>query len=117
MKVVLLSNYGGRIPKDLISFVTSGQSWRWGNVVQALEQKAVPAEDSNSANAKIVRYMGPDPNTKMYLFRADNISISVVDVDISRKWTIEKYDGAEYIQYLDYRVVNEAMGYCELPKN
>lgn len=117
MKVIIINNYGGRIPKELMQFVSGDIAWRWSHAVSYLETHAIPAEKGESANAQIVRYLGPDPNTQMYLFKADNLTVSIVDVDIKRKWTIERYDGAEYIQYLDFTIVNECVGYCILPKN
>ena len=50
------------------------------------------------------------------LFRTVNNTIMLVDVDISRPWTILDYDGAEYIQYLDFDVVDAESNYCELKK-
>ena len=115
MKVVLLSNYGGRIPHEIIPFVSGDTGWRWGKIIPHIEKIAVPAEKPESSNANIVRYLGPEPSEKMYLFKSENITISIVEVDPRRKWTILKYDGAEYIQYLDYKIINECSGYCELP--
>ena len=41
-------------------------------------------------------------------------SFSIVDVDITRLWTIEEYDGSEYIQYLDdYKLVDKELNYYE----
>ena len=40
-------------------------------------------------------------------------TLAIVDVDITRPWTINIYDGKEYIQYLDYDVVNEVINYCK----
>lgn len=35
-------------------------------------------------------------------------NLSIMNVDISRPWTIEEYDGSEYVKYLDgYSVVKE----------
>jgi hypothetical protein len=39
--------------------------------------------------------------------------ISIVEVDTSRPWKIENYDGAEYIQYLDYEVKHKDINYCD----
>lgn len=40
-------------------------------------------------------------------------TLAIVDVDITRPWTIDVYDGAEYIKYLDYDVVDEDINYCK----
>lgn len=41
-------------------------------------------------------------------------SFSIVDVDTTRPWTIEEYDCAEYIKYLDEnKLVDEELNYWE----
>lgn len=42
-------------------------------------------------------------------------TVYIIDVDTSRPWTIMEYDADEYIQYLDYEVVDENVNYCKLP--
>ena len=116
MKIVLLNNYGGRIPRALIPDIAGKDvSWRWGNIIDKIERMAVAAENPSSETAKVVRYFGADAKTKTYLFRDENITVSIVDVDIRRPWTIVQYDGAEIVQYLDYTVISKAMNYCTLP--
>ena len=48
------------------------------------------------------------------IYELSNSLYSIVDVDISRPWRITDYDGKEYIEYLDYNVVNKELNYCEL---
>ena len=115
MKVIILNNYGGRIPHEIIPFVAGDKAWRWGKAINHIEYVAVPANSPDAETAKVVQYPGTEPNSKTYLFKSENIILSIVEVDTSRNWTIQKYDGAEYVQYLDYTVINEAYGYCELP--
>ena len=45
-------------------------------------------------------------------FRLDDELYFIAEVDTSRPWTILEYDGSEYIQYLDYKVVDKDMNYC-----
>lgn len=41
-------------------------------------------------------------------------TFSIVEVDITRPWTIEEYDGAEYIQYLDEnKLIDKELNYYE----
>lgn len=40
-------------------------------------------------------------------------SFTIAEVDTSRPWKIENYDGAEYIQYLDYEVKHKDINYCD----
>ena len=49
-------------------------------------------------------------------FRIGNNVIMLVEVDISRPWTILDYDGGEYIQYLDFDIIDAESNYCELKK-
>lgn len=48
------------------------------------------------------------------IYKLSNSLYSIVDVDISRPWRITSYDGSEYVEYLDYNVVNKELNYCEL---
>ena len=38
---------------------------------------------------------------------------TIVEVDTSRPWKIENYDGSEHIQYLDYEVKHKDINYCD----
>lgn len=38
----------------------------------------------------------------------------IVEVDTTRPWRITDYDGLEYVEYLDYTVIDEELNYCEL---
>ena len=49
-------------------------------------------------------------------FRVGNNIIMLEEVDTSRPWTILDYDGAEYIQYLDFDVIDKESNYCKLKK-
>ena len=44
----------------------------------------------------------------------DSYKIYVADVDTTRPWRIDEYDGWEGIQYLDYDVIDEEFNYCSL---
>jgi hypothetical protein len=118
MKVIILNNWGGTVPKMLKPYANGGNSWRWGQVIQFIETNAVNADrfDVNPINAKVICYPGTDKNSKTYLFKEDNVILSIVDVDTSRPWCIEKYDGSEYVQYLDYDIIDKKINFCELPK-
>lgn len=48
----------------------------------------------------------------------NNLTIfNIVDVDINRPWRISSYDGAEYIEYLDYEILDQDMNYCVLKQD
>ncbi len=44
----------------------------------------------------------------------DYCTYCIVDVDITRPWRIDEYDGSEGIQYLDYDVIDKEFNYCRL---
>lgn len=45
---------------------------------------------------------------------SNTTTFSIVNVDTTRPWTIEEYDGAEYIQYLDEnKLVDKELNYYE----
>ena len=119
MKVVILNNYGGSIPKFIKSYVNAGNEWRWGKVIKFIETNAINASDLPLKDIKVnvVCYPGVDKNSRTYLFKEEIIILSIVDVDTTRPWTISIYDGAEYVQYLDYEYVVKSINFCELPRS
>jgi hypothetical protein len=38
-------------------------------------------------------------------------AISIRTVDTSRPWLVSEYDGAEGIEYLDYKIINKEYNY------
>lgn len=54
-----------------------------------------------------------DTRKYIYVREPAKSTTQLVAVDISRPWTIEEYDGAEYIEYLDYDVVDKDYNYCK----
>lgn len=38
----------------------------------------------------------------------------IKEIDINRPWTLSEYDGAEGIQYLDFKVIDATINYCRL---
>ena len=50
-----------------------------------------------------------------YYYRIANNYYFVEEVDVTRPWTMLEYDGSEYIQYLDYQIVDDKVMYCKLP--
>ena len=42
----------------------------------------------------------------------DNVYF-IKEVDTSRPWTILDYDGSEYVQYLDYNIIDKDLNYCK----
>lgn len=48
------------------------------------------------------------------VYKLSSVYFSIEDVDTTRPWRITDYDGSEYIQYLDYDIVNKELNYCKL---
>lgn len=54
------------------------------------------------------------------LVEAGNVTVNywenlkVVEVDTSQLWSIQQYDGAESVHYLEYEVVREDINYIEM---
>lgn len=117
MKVIILNNWGGRVPKLLKTYANGGNNWRWGKAIYFIETNAVNDNgiDPRNINAHVICFPGTEPNSKTYLFKEDNLIVSIVDVDTTRPWTISTYDGAEYVQYLDYQYIDKSINFCELP--
>lgn len=40
--------------------------------------------------------------------------VCVVEVDTSKPWCIEDYDGSEYIKYIRYEVLNKELNYVRM---
>ena len=72
-------------------------------------------EQCQESENKVIRFT----DNQFYFYNENSKYIhpfSIVEVDTSRPWKIEEYDGAEYIQYLDYIVINEEINYCDYKK-
>lgn len=48
------------------------------------------------------------------VYKLANSFYGIQNVDINRPWHIAEYDGKEYVEYLDYDVIDEKMNYCKL---
>lgn len=126
MKVLLLSSYGSYIPKFIRDHMqANSHSWRWGSVIDYIESNAV-VNQVNCGNLldqyNIIEFSIPNSKEKKYLIKRDgnkiiNIFVSIIEVDVSRPWTILEYDGSEYIQYLDHTCIDKKANYCILPKD
>ena len=98
---------------------------RVGEIIDYLEHKAVFMENDFD---KIQDYLKKDKNNlvkiedkgrDIYIIWDDNVhwtsSFTIKEVDISRPWTIEDYDGAERIHYLDdFELIDSQLNYYRL---
>ena len=91
---------------------------RTGDIIKYIEDNTSVCKDTNN----IKDFCKNNPNNFIhvqgdYYVSWDEIYkttalFKIQDVDITRPWTIQEYDGSEYIQYLDYNIVNTDMNYC-----
>ena len=82
-----------------------------GEVLDYSRNKSLKEQCQESEN-KLIRFS----DNQFYFYNENSKGLhpfSIVEVDTSRPWKIEEYDGAEYIQYLDYVVINEEINYCD----
>ena len=99
MKIALSIDYGMKFPEALLD---------------------INKEPYPNCRIDIVNYIEEHGNLMStfldgtLIYKLDGCIFKIEDVDISRPWRITYYDTAEYIQYLDYDVVNEELNYCEL---
>lgn len=102
MKIALSIDYGDRFPEALSDINKEPYPKCRIDIVNYIEEHG--------------DLMCTFPSTAQ-VYKLDGCIFSIEDVDISRPWRITDYDGAEYIQYLDYVVVNKEINYCELKDN
>lgn len=91
---------------------------RTGNIIKYIENNTIACRDTNN----IMDLCKNNPNKFIHVQGDYYVSwdciyetmalFKIQDVDITRPWTIQEYDGSEYIQYLDYNIVNTNMNYC-----
>lgn len=135
MKVLLFTGYGGwdatpQMKKILNKYEEKGIRGRIGEIVDYVENNHVvypticklPEMEKEFKNNKelIVKFEDIQKNGyQKYTVYNDigysgTVTFSIVEVDTTRPWTIEEYDGAEYIQYLDEnKLVDEELNYYE----
>ena len=87
----------------------------------AFVQKTAIQMISGTSSESLEKFLKENPETiinigdSKYFIYNKNLkyisSLEIVEVDISRPWTIEEYDGAEYIKYLDYEITNKELNY------
>ena len=119
MKVIVLSSFGNdglpkifkcdysdklwRVNKNLISRI---ESFGWNHIELPTEIKDLKQNYKYDVlNGTKYFYATPDDSMPFNAFK-------IIDVDISRPWCIEEYDGAESVKYLDeYVCISEELNY------
>lgn len=130
MKVLLWSSYGKSIPIGILKKVTNrvdycSLSFRTDTDIlcDLISLASERSKGDNIERLKIqkgllyIEYTDTDVLDFLWYDDAleDITSFSIVDVDTTRPWTIDEYDGAEYIKYLDtYTLENESLNFYRL---
>jgi hypothetical protein len=123
MKVVILSDWDSRLPEILRPYYKGDdESWRWGEVIKFIEKSAMPWDQTYrpEKNTKAIMkydcsYMEEGVTVYRAFGREGTITFKLVDVDITRPWTICEYDSSEYVQYLDIIPVEPKVNFYKLP--
>lgn len=118
MKMVLFTGYGGIYLNDDFKKVFTDFSIQ--NRINAVNYLLTHCEKMNDDYYKYLEQV----KRKDVIVQADNKTFtcwninndcicvfSIVDVDTSKPWTIEEYDGSEYIKYLEFELVDEKYNY------
>lgn len=120
MEALIFNSYGGRVPdvvmKRMIKGLEFPQSRFDQSIINYIKTNAIEY-NTEVHNDKwfekhrdaIVRVdYGSEGMCKYLGFSTDDngkygiiAGVSIKDIDISRRWTMEEYDGAEIIKYLD----------------
>lgn len=102
---------------------------RFGEIVKYVEKTAVELSPSFNSFDNLYQILSGSPEKVVHI--KDNIYacldsdyknanmitfVFIYDVDTSRPWTLQNNDGIEHIQYLDYKVLNEDLNYCDFIK-
>ena len=127
MKVLLFIDYGTPYPTEEMQKIMDKYEFpynRIGEIVNYIENNSELVVDvSASSILKTKHHIG-----KLYSSFGDvygcctetnkpswfpTSSMQIAEVDTTRPWTIENYDGKEYIRYLDVDVIHEDINYCK----
>lgn len=121
MKVIVLTSYGSNgLPKEFHADM-SDRFWRMDKDLINRIEKAdwVQVSDLNEVCDTYKNYSYKLENGIKYIYGTPSNSVlfnifEIIEVDISRPWCIEEYDGAERILYLDdYKCIDEKSNYFE----
>jgi hypothetical protein len=132
MKVLLFTGYGGYAATPQMRKILEkydGIYSRIGEIVDYVENNHVLYHSSHFIEAEselknnrelIIKFEDTQryKDRQSYVVYDANLygtaSFSIVDVDTTRPWTIEEYDGAEYIQYLDEnKLIDKELNYYD----
>lgn len=125
MKVLLFTSYGGNGTTKDMRWLLKKYPFpknRVGEIINYIENNAISLtkeniEDYLKTNKNHIGKLTENNNIYYYIYDEEiNClkSISIEDVDNNRPWKISEYDGSEYIQYLDYEIIDKELNYAKL---
>lgn len=122
LKVIVLSGYGNDILPSEFVVDYSNPLWRFDkDLINQIECKDwVLAEDYIDTLEEDTLYCQRSSDGMEYIYPISNsisnfIIFSIVEVDNTRPWCIEEYDGSEYIKYLDnYSCISKDFNFYKL---
>lgn len=114
-QVVLFDGYGSQMLPTIIRERVEGQPFL--KVRSEILVDFIKREKKHILNAitrdkveqlKTGEYMRVED--RLYFMGSIYLShFTMYDVDTSKRWCIEEYDGAEYVEYLDYELVDKEL--------
>lgn len=103
VKVILQGSYGVFEPSDEFAELIKSKGYKSLWSISARTDK------------DLVKYVEQHSNEHGILTGKEEFEyVRVVEVDTSRPWTIDDYDGAESILYLDYEVIDKNLNFVRL---
>jgi hypothetical protein len=122
MKVIIMTSYGGeRLPAEFKANYEN-PLWRMDkDLIERIEKSNwVDVEDESEIIEVGKNYRVKKENGALYVYDTPDyivkfITFEIADVDISRPWCIEDYDGSENIKYLDnYVCISKEYNYYDV---
>ena len=119
LKVILLTDYGSSfLPKEF-KVDYSNPLWRFDkDLISQIERKNwVLLEGYSDVIDENTLYCQEIKDGMKYIYPIKDSmsnfnSFDIIDLDITRPWCIEEYDGSEYIKYLDdYKCISKELNY------
>lgn len=128
MKIVIFNSHGpSGFPEHILKQIqeTNFPQSRCGSVIDILEN--IPKQDTGTCPVAFrnrLENLKSDEVLRLgnkFIFGNEcrshnNITCEIVEVDVNKKWTIDMYDGAEHIEYIDnYVCISGKLNYWEKP--
>ena len=119
LKVILFADFGSNYcTPDMLKIMerASFPANRTGEIIDYVEQHAIKKDERTLTEEFIKKNKGSiiQCSPGRYITWGENFcaSYEIVDVDITRPWHIEDYDGYERVQYLDFDILDPQLNYC-----